>query len=101
MSVAEGIAFIDVTGELDLSNADELSTAALGAMTPVVGTIRIDFGGVTFMDSTGLNALIRIRNAAGEHYSVVVENPQPNVRRIFELTDLDEVFLKDHAVAGE
>ena len=91
-SVGEGVAFVEVTGELDLSTADELREAVLAAMAPAVGTIRIDLHGVTFMDSTGLGALIAARNAAGAHYTVVVQNPQPQVRRVFEITALDKVF---------
>ena len=44
------------------------------------------------MDSTGLAALIAARNSAGAHYSVIAQNPQPQVRRVFEVTGLDTVF---------
>ncbi len=88
----EGVAFIEVTGEIDLSSAEELRETVLAAMTPAVGTIRIDLSGVTFMDSTGLAALIAARNAAGAHYSVIAQNPQPQVRRVFEVTGLNTVF---------
>ncbi len=44
------------------------------------------------MDSTALGALIAIRNAAGDHHAVVVQNAQPNVRRIFEITGLADIF---------
>jgi anti-sigma B factor antagonist len=91
-TVNEGIAFMEVSGELDLAAADELTEAGLAALTPAAGTLLIDLSGVTFIDSTSLGALVAIRNAAEPHHTVVVQNAQPHVRRVFELTGLDRVF---------
>ena len=93
-AVKNGVAFMEVAGELDLAVADEFKEAGLAALTPAADTLVIDLHGVTFMDSTALGALIAIRNAAGEHYAFVVQNAQPNVRRIFEITGLAHTFDK-------
>jgi anti-sigma B factor antagonist len=91
-AVSEGVASMQVAGELDLAVADEFREAGLAALTPAVGSLVIDLHGVTFMDSTALGALIAIRNAAGEHHAVMVQNAQPNVQRIFEITGLADIF---------
>ena len=96
----EGVTFLYVSGEVDLSVADELRNAGLAALSPLTGTLRIDLSGVTFMDSSALGALVMIRNAAADHHTVVVENAQPQVHRVLKITGLDQVFesLKPQAV---
>lgn len=59
ITVGAGVALVEVSGDVDLEHADELSTVALAAMTPDVSKIVVDLSGVSFLDSTGLNALIR------------------------------------------
>jgi anti-sigma B factor antagonist len=95
----EGVTFMEVTGEVDLAVADELRAAGLAALTPSARTLRIDLHGVTFMDSSGIAALVAIHKAAGTRHTVVVQNSQPQVRRIFEITGLTSVF-ESHPVAA-
>jgi anti-anti-sigma factor len=54
-------------------------------------TLRIDLSEVTFLDSTGLGALIRIGNCAKPR-PVILENPRPNVMRVLDLTAMHHVF---------
>ena len=61
-------------------------------LTDFVNTLRIDLSGVTFMDSSGLNALIGIRTLALARHTLVVENSSANVRRILEITGLSQAF---------
>lgn len=88
----EGVTFLTVNGELDVATADELRQAGVDALTPITGTLRIDLSGVPFIDSAGLGALIGIRNAAGSSVTVLVQNAQPQVRRVLEITGLDHIF---------
>ena len=53
-----------VTGEVDMSNAHELSDHAAAALTAHGTPLVIDLNGVTFMDSSGLRALVAIRKHA-------------------------------------
>jgi anti-sigma B factor antagonist len=91
-TISEGVAYLVVTGEVDLANADELREAGEAALTPLAGTLRIDLSGVTFMDSTGLAALIAVRNKAEPGHVFILEQPTRRVRRILEITGLHEVF---------
>jgi anti-anti-sigma factor len=53
----------------------------------------VDLGGVTFLDCTGLGALIGARNVAVHSgRQLRVHHPQPFVRRILEVTGLVDVL---------
>ncbi|MEV4281885.1 STAS domain-containing protein [Actinoplanes xinjiangensis] len=85
-----GVVQLHVAGELDMATAHNLHKALRQAVTqPGTTTILIDFDQVSFCDSSGLEALDR---AYGEAIKAGITlrllNPQPNVRRIFDLTCL-------------
>jgi anti-anti-sigma factor len=82
-----------VTGEVELSTADMLVRAVGEALDMHPPAIEVDLAGVTFMDSTGIGALLQARKRAtvgGTALTVV--NPQPSVRRILEITGLLGLF---------
>ena len=90
----DGTATVTVVGEIDFSNADEVSQAirnAVLAWSPP--TVRVDLGRATFIDSAGLGALIegyRAASAAKSHFAVI--NPSPGFRRVLTVTGLSELF---------
>jgi anti-sigma B factor antagonist len=86
-----GVTLLAVFGEVDLATADQLYEAGMKALADGA-PVRIDLAGVTFMDSTGLAALVRIRNQAEDPGHLIVQNPRPNVARVFAVTALDKVF---------
>jgi anti-sigma B factor antagonist len=77
---------IDVEGELDIATAGKLQTA-LTTIAAVDGTrIVVDLAGVSFIDVRGLRALlIGRRELARRHIGIVVRNPRPQARRLFDL----------------
>lgn len=80
---------IRVVGEVDLATAGGL----LGAMAPDSGRpFVVDLREVTFMDSSGLNALVQAASAGAV---VTVTNPSINVRRAFEVVGLDHFFATE------
>jgi anti-sigma B factor antagonist len=92
-STFEGVGYLRLAGEIDMDCAEELRQLGEGLITDYIGTVRVDLSGVTFLDSSGLNALISIRNKGLERGCVLIlEKPAPNVLRIFELTALTDVF---------
>jgi anti-sigma B factor antagonist len=50
--------YIALLGELDLASADELDAVIRDAEETEVGQIVVDLSGVSFLDSTGLRALL-------------------------------------------
>jgi anti-sigma B factor antagonist len=83
-----------LTGEVDLEVTDGLVEVALTHLADIgVESLSLDLAGVTFMDSTGLGALVAIRNAANEQgKELVVLNIPDGIRRLFVLTGLTTVF---------
>lgn len=76
-----------VSGELDAQTAPHL-ISGLRAASAAPGRLRLDLSGVTFIDCSGLSALLRVldeERSAGR--SVEVDySVSPSVRRIVQLT---------------
>ncbi|GAA0521282.1 hypothetical protein Ade02nite_64580 [Paractinoplanes deccanensis] len=90
----DGTATIIVEGEVDFSNADELADCVRGAVAdwspPLV---RVDLRSASFIDSSGLGALIEGYRAATEvDADFRVVNPAPSFRRVLDVTGLCEFF---------
>ena len=93
-----GTVVVSVHGDLDLHSADELGDRLVGVVDRGVSMLVVDLSDVEFVDSQGLGALLRgtRRFGAGqERFRLVV--PTPEVRRVFEITALDQVFPLDES----
>jgi anti-anti-sigma factor len=82
-----------VVGDIDIATVDQLLTSARACLDDSTDSCEIDLAGVTFMDSSGLGALVRIRNLAHEQGKrVLLTNVPASVSRLFEVTGLAEIF---------
>ena len=90
----EATIVLSVTGEIDVATADDLRDIGLGVLQSLqCETLCADLSAVTFMDSTGLGALIALRSAAVDSgRTLVIRDPSPATTRLFELTGLSEVL---------
>lgn len=81
-----------VAGEIDVESAPRLSDAL--ARSVEEGTVTVlDFRNVSFIDSTGLTALVTALQArGGENDRLRLVGLQANPRRVFEITGLLDVF---------
>jgi anti-anti-sigma factor len=87
---------LTVAGDVDMGTADELRAAGLrGLVANPTDLLRIDLSGITFLDSSALNALIAIHNAGADQ--VVLVAPSKPALRILQLTALDDVFVFEPA----
>jgi anti-sigma B factor antagonist len=80
-------------GEVDLHVAPEVRARLTEAIDAGTSGIVIDLTRVTFLDSMALGVLLgalKLLRARGGELRLVV--PSPELRRVFELTLLDEVF---------
>ncbi|GAA1546432.1 hypothetical protein GCM10009730_64460 [Streptomyces albidochromogenes] len=86
------VTVIGVAGEMDLVSAPAVEEAALAA--PISGTtLRLDLSGVSFMDSSGLNALLRLRQrVSGEAGRLVVAGLQDQPAGLLRLTETYELL---------
>lgn len=90
----DGSVTIAVIGEIDFSNADEVAEGIRDAITDwSPSTVHVDLRDASFIDSTGLGALIEGYRAATESdIQYLVINPSPTFRRVLTVTGLSEFF---------
>ena len=91
-----GTVVVSVHGDLDLHTADELGDRLVGVAAGGASSVVVDLSDVAFVDSQGLGALLRGTRRLGGgvgRFRLVV--PEPQIRRIFEITALDRVFPLD------
>lgn len=83
-----------VEGELDLASCPELRRQTEAALRGGPERVVIDLRDVTFIDSTGINALLRLRTRAiAQCVQLVVMRPAaPGADRVFEICGLQGVF---------
>ncbi|MDH2412684.1 STAS domain-containing protein [Nocardioides sp. CER19] len=82
-----------VSGDLDISGVEEFLSHAGRLLDAGTTAIEIDLAGVTFIDSSGLGALVRLQKSAtaGGQQLRLANVPRP-VTRILDLTGLTELF---------
>ena len=90
----EGV--LHLTGELDTTGASVLARA-LDPLTVGGAVIQLDLSDLTFMDSTGINALCNAAQRLGDRGRIVLVDPTSSVRRLLEITGLDDIFDIDDA----
>ncbi len=90
--ISNGRAVVFVQGEIDMSAGpairDALSTAQQGSPDVIV-----DVSDVSFMDSTGINALLRAHRQVSPGGSLRVVGATSAVRRVFDITGVSELLL--------
>jgi anti-sigma B factor antagonist len=80
-------------GEIDLAVAGELREHMMRLLDTGAKFLVIDLGGVRFLDSTGLTALMTAQRRAEElDGGVVVARAGEHVADVFQITGLDAVF---------
>ena len=93
-----GTAVVAVRGEVDLYTAPRLWETLDAAIAETPAELVIDLTDVTFLDSMGLNVLVRahkrLKPISG---SVVVRGANNQVFKVFELTKLNKVFTVEPA----
>ena len=86
-----GVVLVRMPPEVDLANAPALRDELLGALDRDGVHLVVDASTVTFMDSSGVNVLVRARErAAAIGGSLHVVTASPGVRRVLQITGLDE-----------
>ena len=82
-----------IRGEIDIASAPELEAALEDAIRDSEGALLVDLSGVEFLDSSGLQVLLRVRARLGtEDRALALVCPYGRVRRVFELAGLSDVF---------
>jgi anti-sigma B factor antagonist len=89
---ASGCAVVVATGEVDLYTAPALRESLIRAGESS-SRIVIDLTEVTFLDSTGLGVMLgALGRARTTERSVALVGPNDMVKRVLQITRLDQVF---------
>jgi anti-anti-sigma factor len=87
-----------VAGELDAATAPELADVLDPLVSQPAASVVVNLADVSFMDSSGLRALIRSANAAKEAGgSLVLARASASVTRLLEVTGLIEQLHPESA----
>ena len=89
----DGSGVLAVAGDIDLATAHKLLEAATPHLTPSSEPFRLDLSEVSFLDSTGIGALLEIRAAALKvEREVQIVAMATSVARVLQLAGLEDVF---------
>jgi anti-sigma B factor antagonist len=88
---------VALSGEIDMSNAVGIAHS-VKPLIQAGGPIVIDVSGVTFIDSTGVQALFAVVDALGDRGCVVLHGVNGTVRKIIDLIQLQSVRPNIHII---
>jgi anti-sigma B factor antagonist len=86
-----------VRGELDVATSPRLRTELAVLLARGATDITLQFGDVTFVDSSGLGVLVGTYKRMREEDTgtIRIVGAQPSVRKVFEITGLQSALLVD------
>jgi anti-sigma B factor antagonist len=91
-AVDGGPCVLELIGDVDITASEELVDRARACLGRAP-SLELDLGALTFIDSSGLGALVRIRNEArGEEKPLVLTNVNERTARLLRITGLDKSF---------
>ena len=86
---AQGAYELRLVGEIDVSSLPLLTDHVHRVLDAAPSRVSFDMHGVSFMDSSGIGALIEVAAAVP---AVALVNPSPAVQRLVELSGLTSVL---------
>ena len=90
-------ATVSVRGELDASTAPDLADLCCSVHADGARDLVIDLTETSFLDSSGLRALIGAHRLFSEGGNLALAHASEPVRRLLEITGLDDYFTLDAA----
>src|SRR5205085_6059178 len=85
------------SGEIDMATADAVA-ATLDPWIAAGGAVPVDLSGVTFIDSSGLSALVRAADALGERGCILIHGVDGPVARTLEISGLEQGWKNVHVI---
>jgi anti-sigma B factor antagonist len=80
-----------LSGELDLSTAPRLWEQLHLVLESGAKKVTCDLAALRYMDSTGLNVMIALhKRLKASDGTLILKDPTTSVRRVFEITGVDE-----------
>jgi anti-sigma B factor antagonist len=82
---------VSIGGELDTLTGPHVREGLIEALGSSEGPVRIELAAVTFIDSQGLSMLIGAHHHVPDR-RITIAGARPNVRRLIDITGLDQIF---------
>jgi anti-anti-sigma factor len=84
---------LTVTGDIDLASAADFETCLRSALDRAPSSIVIDLAALTFIDSSGLRALVSVsKEAQSRDATIALRNVPRHAQRVLDITGLSELF---------
>lgn len=85
---------VSLEGEIDIFNSEEVKSALLAIIEEKAQNVIIDCKDLSYIDSTGLSALVAMLKSVKEYSGeVTLKNLLPNVYKVIKITNLDKLFI--------
>ncbi len=85
---------IKLDGEVDIYTSPKMKEVLIDSLKEKNIDILIDCSNLEYVDSTGLGVLISVLKRVRESENkIIITNLKPNIRKLFDITGLDKVFL--------
>jgi anti-sigma B factor antagonist len=83
-----------LSGDIDVRVAAEIAALADSAVAAHTCDVVVDLADVTFIDSSGIGALVALNNSLADQgpRTLYLRPGPPNVMRVLRLVGLDDVF---------
>ena len=82
-----------LTGEFDLAAKDDFEAGVEDALSAPLGRLVLDLGGLRFVDSTGLSAILMLwERSQQDGFALSILPGPPDVQRTFRVTGLDRLL---------
>jgi len=100
IAAADGVVVASLSGEIDLSNAAEITDALLGGVPNEALGLVIDLSEVSYIDSAGVRMLAELDHRLGWRAQTlrVVAPEESRSRRVLEIAGLERVLSLDTTV---
>jgi anti-anti-sigma factor len=100
IGVEDGIVIASLTGEIDLSNATEITDALLGGVPNEALGLVIDLSNVSYLDSAGVRMLAELDHRLGWRAQAlrVVAPETSRSRRVLAIAGLERVLSLETSV---
>jgi anti-anti-sigma factor len=100
-SAGSGRSVVTPAGELDITTAPQLLSSVAVLARPATSGIAVDLSAVTFIDSSGINALhTAVRSAHARGVAAVVAAPGESVQKVLELARIGDILPLEPTLAA-
>lgn len=85
-------AVLAVSGELDIAGVEEFLEHGDKLVHSGAAVLTVDLADVTFIDSSGIGALVRLRTSVRDGQRLRLDDVPRSVARVLEITGLTDLF---------